>query len=112
MGNRIAPAGGIRISFALLAFALVASLVQVVSIAPAQAVANEEGPAIVPGAGTGTIDGQWETKNQHRIWWNDAAGRWDAILPTGSGWQIATRSDPRVVRSRTHVWSGHLGWPR
>jgi hypothetical protein len=95
MGNRIAPAGGRRISFALLAFALVASLVQVASTAPAQALPGDTGPAPIPGASTAGLDGgQWESKNQHRVWLNGS--RWDAILPTASGWTIATGVIPTV----------------
>ena len=95
MGNRIAPAGGTRFSFALLAFALVASLVQVVSIAPAQAVTGDTGPAPIPSSSATTLNGrQWESKNQHRIWWNSAANRWDAILPTTTGWKIANGAIP------------------
>lgn len=98
MGNRIAPPGGTRISFALLAFALVASLVQVVSIAPAQAVAGEFGPAPIPSTSTSTLsNGEWETKNQHRIWWNAAQTRWDAILPTPTGWRIAKGAIPETM---------------
>ena len=97
MGNRIAPAGGTRISLALLAFALVASLVQVVAIAPVQAILGENGPAPIPGASTSTLSGgQWETKNQHRIWWNASQTRWDAILPTATGWQIARGAIPET----------------
>ena len=96
MGNRIAPAGGTRISFALLAFALVAGLVGVVAWAPpAQAVAGDTGPGPIPSASTTTLDGrQWESKNQHRIWWNSSESRWDAILPTTTGWKIASGAIP------------------
>ncbi|MGH8914541.1 MAG: S-layer homology domain-containing protein [Acidimicrobiia bacterium] len=85
MGNRIAPDGGTRFSYALLAFALVVSLVQVVAMTPAQALTGNTGPAPVPGASTAGLedeDGQWDTKNQHRSWFVD--GRWDAILPMAS----------------------------
>ncbi|HSO50139.1 MAG TPA: hypothetical protein VLS86_06295, partial [Acidimicrobiia bacterium] len=74
-----------------------ASLVQVVAIAPAQAVAGENGPAPIPGANTSGLSGsQWETKNQHRIWWNADQTRWDAILPTNTGWRIAKGAIPET----------------
>ncbi|MGC2239420.1 MAG: sialidase family protein, partial [Acidimicrobiia bacterium] len=98
MGDRIAPDGGRRFSYALLAFAVVASLVQVVSIQPALAApSGSNGPAVVPGADSSALTSatkQWDTKNQHRIWWNASQNRWDAILPTASGWQIAKQAIP------------------
>ncbi|MFZ0627503.1 MAG: hypothetical protein WAN34_13495, partial [Acidimicrobiia bacterium] len=98
MGDRIAPDGGRRFSYALLAFAVVASLVQVVSIQPALAApSGSNGPAVVPGADSSALTSttkQWDTKNQHRIWWNASKSRWDAILPTASGWQIAKEAIP------------------
>ena len=57
------------------------------SAPPADAVSGETGPQPVPGTdtiGLRSTTGQWETKNQHRIWWNDAASRWDAILPAAT----------------------------
>ncbi|MEX1124493.1 MAG: hypothetical protein WEE53_02395, partial [Acidimicrobiia bacterium] len=115
MGNRIAPAGGTRISFALLAFALVASLVQVVSIAPAQALPTDQGPAIVPGADTSGLqdsEGQWDSKNQHRIWFNTDGNRWDAVLPASvasgatvpSAWMIAKGVIPGSLPAATPVY--------
>ncbi|MGA7097801.1 MAG: hypothetical protein WB245_09565, partial [Acidimicrobiia bacterium] len=106
MGDRIAPDGGRRFSYALLAFAVVASLVQVVSIQPALAApSGANGPAVVPGTDTFGLTKttkQWDTKNQHRIWWNASKSRWDAILPasttvgasTASAWMIAEQAIP------------------
>ncbi len=85
MGSRIAPGGGTRLFVSLLVMTLVASMVQFVAVAPAQALAGDLGPAEVPGASTAGLedeDGQWDTKNQHRSWFVE--GRWDAILPMKS----------------------------
>src|SRR5690606_8965771 len=46
---------------------------------------------------------EWDTKNQHRVWWNEEAsggGRWDAILPAaaGVGNTGAPASQWRIVR--------------
>jgi hypothetical protein len=100
MGNRIAPDGGTRFSYALLAFVLVASLVQVVGTAsPALGLAGDTGPAVIPFTDISALqdaDREWDTKNQHRVWWNSSASRWDAILPaatTAAGGPAATASD-------------------
>ncbi len=79
---------GRRTLVSLLVVALVASMMIVIGSAPpADAVSGETGPQPVPGTdtiGLRSTTGQWETKNQHRIWWNDAASRWDAILPAAT----------------------------
>ena len=96
MGNRIAPAGGTRISFALLALVLVAASLQIVSIEPAQALAGDTGPSPITGTDTSALSGrQWESKNQHRVWRNGS--RWDAIIPTAAtGWRISQGSATTV----------------
>ena len=105
MGNRITPAGGIRSIYAILAFVLVASLTYVGWVAsPAQALAGDVGPAVIPGTDTSALLDEvheWETKNQTRIWWNDDANRWDAILPAATvanGGPAAAASDWWVAR--------------
>ena len=99
MGNRTAPGGGTRLFVSSLVFALVTSVVQVASTTPALAVSGEFGPAPIPQTDTSALigaNGQWDTKNQHRIWWNAGAGRWDAILPAEH--RCCRRSRGRCLR--------------
>ena len=97
MGNRIAPAGGTRISFALLAFALVAGLVGVVAWAPpAQAQPGEYGPARSPEpAPPSSTAASGRPRTSIASGGIASASRWDAILPTTSGWRIASGAIPQ-----------------
>src|SRR5690606_24388746 len=58
--------------------------------APAGAVPGDAGPAVVPLTDTSRLlssPAEWDTKNQHRVWWNASApggGRWDAVLPAAA----------------------------
>ncbi len=58
---------------------------------------------------------QWDTKNQHRIWWNASKSRWDAILPASttvganaSAWMIAKQAHPQLLWSRTRPMARQL----
>jgi hypothetical protein len=90
MGNRNIPAGRSRVLRALVAFLVVSSLVQFQATEFVGAADGDAGPALIPGTNTFWLQGenfQWDTKNQHRIWRNGS--RWDAVVPTSTGWQIA-----------------------
>ena len=88
MVNRTAPSWGSRLRYALLACAMIVTLIELVPVSPAQGLSGDTGPAIVPGTDTSALqntDGQWDTKNQHRVWYNTSRNEWDAIVPVAAG---------------------------
>ncbi len=72
----------------VLVLALVASVVQVVSIDAGPGRNRGRRPSVDPAAPTPRPrrlgPTEWDTKNQTRVWWNEDAGRWDAILPAAT----------------------------
>ena len=99
-----------RAGSALVVSALVVAMVQVIYSGPAQAVAGDTGPAVVPLTDTsGLVSslGEWDTKNQHRIWWNDSKSRWDAILPAAA--TTATPPGPAASASQWWIARGVIG---
>jgi hypothetical protein len=83
--------------------ALVAASLQFGHAAPAEALAGDTGPAEVPLSDTSGLTSpvaEWETKNQHRVWRNGSAGRWDAILPAAA----TTASPPGPATGASDWW--------
>lgn len=70
--------------FLALAVALAAF---VWSSGPAEAVTGDAQQSVVPGTDLSDLERtnqEWDTKNQHRIWWNSASNTWDAVLPAST----------------------------
>ena len=90
---------------ALLGALVAISSVLVFHPSPVGAAAGDTVPALIPltnTAGLINAGGEWDTNNQHRSWWNEAApdgGRWDAVLPVA-----ATTDFPAGPAAGTSDW--------
>ena len=93
MGNssRLSVAVPRRAVSFVLAIGVLLSVVLLEAPTSEGAVPADAVPAAIPKTDTSGLrstTGEWDTKNQHRVWWNASApggGRWDAVLPAAAG---------------------------
>src|SRR5690554_6238997 len=70
----------------------------------ADAATDDAEAAEIPGTDLSALessDQEWNTKNQHRLWWNATTGTWDAVLPRSVASGASSASQWWIVKGVT-----------